>query len=50
MIVYDVSKQSTFESLEKWYNKLTNAADENIIMMVCGNKSDLVDKREVSKE
>ncbi len=31
-------------------NKLANAADENIIMMACGNKSDLIDKRSVSKE
>ncbi len=50
MIVYDITKESTFVSLEKWYNKLANAADENLIMMVCGNKSDLIDKRSVSKE
>ncbi len=50
MIVYDITKESTFESLEKWYNKLANAADENIIMMACGNKSDLADQRSVSKE
>ena len=50
MIVYDITKESTFESLEKWYNKLANAADENVIMMACGNKSDLIDKRSVSKE
>jgi small GTP-binding protein len=50
MIVYDMTKETTFESLEKWYNKLVDSADQNIVMMVCGNKSDLIDERKVSKE
>ena len=50
MIVYDITKETTFESLEKWHDKLIESADENIIMMMCGNKSDLEDERAVSRE
>ena len=49
-MVYDITKEGTFESLEKWHNKLTETADENIVMMVCGNKSDLIDERAVTAE
>ena len=50
MIIYDITKEGTFESLDKWYTKLTESADENIVIMACGNKTDLVDERQVSKE
>ena len=50
MIVYDITKEQTFENCEKWYSKLKNSADENIVMMICGNKSDLTNERCVSQE
>jgi len=48
MIVYDITKENTFESLEKWHTKLTESADENIVIMACGNKSDLEEERQVT--
>ena len=45
MIIYDITKEGTFDSLDKWYTKLTESADENIVIMACGNKTDLVDER-----
>jgi GTPase SAR1 family protein len=48
MIVYDITKEDTFDSLEKWHSKLTESADENIVIMTCGNKSDLSNERAVS--
>ena len=50
MIVYDLTKESTFVSCDKWYNKLEESADPNIVMMICGNKSDLTNERAVSTE
>ena len=50
MIVYDITKENTFESLEKWHTKLTESADENIVIMACGNKSDLEDERQVTQQ
>jgi len=49
-MVYDITKEGTFESMEKWHNKLVETADANIVMMVCGNKSDLIDERAVTSE
>ena len=50
MIVYDTTKNTTFVSLEKWYNKLMESADENIVIMIVGNKVDLTDHRAVAQE
>ena len=48
MIVYDITKEQTFLNLEKWHDKLMESADENIIIMIVGNKTDLVDERAVT--
>jgi len=49
-IVYDITRKETFESTERWINELKLAADPKINIMLIGNKSDLEDKREVTKE
>ena len=49
-MVYDITKESTFDSIEKWHTKLMESADDKIVMMVCGNKSDLTGERAVSSE
>ena len=41
MIVYDITNETSFENVEKWLRKLQENADENIIMMIAGNKVDL---------
>ena len=48
MIVYDITNENSFLNLEKWHNKLMDSADENIVLIICGNKSDLEDERSVS--
>ena len=50
LVVYDITQKSTYESLEKWVNDLKSAGDPKITIILIGNKSDLEENRQVSKE
>ena len=50
LVVYDISKSSTFDNLDKWLQELRHHAEGNIVIMLVGNKSDLRHKRAVSTE
>jgi len=50
LLVYDISKQATFENVERWLNELRDHADSNIVIMLVGNKSDLRHLRAVATE
>lgn len=50
MIVFDITKYKTFESVQKWYEELKQYADDGIIVMLVGNKTDLKKLREVKRE
>ena len=39
----------TFDNIEKWYNEAVNI-EPDIMLMLIGNKIDLVDARQVSEE
>ena len=41
-IVYDISNESSFKNLDYWYNCIKDAVDEQIIIYLIGNKSDLI--------
>ena len=49
LIVYDITRKSTFDNIDKWISDLKLNGDTNICIAIIGNKSDLEDKREVSK-
>ena len=49
-IVYDITRKSTFVNIDKWISDLKLNGDQNICIIILGNKSDLDDKREVSTE
>ena len=49
-IVFDLSDRQTFEHVERWLEEINKYAKENVMRFLIGNKSDLVDKREVSYE
>ena len=49
-IVYDISRRTTFDNIDKWITDLKTNGDQNIAIILIGNKSDLEDKREVSKD
>jgi Ras-related protein Rab-11A len=49
-IVYDITRQETFDNVDRWINELKVTADPKLFMILIGNKCDLADKREVSIE
>ena len=50
MIVYDITRKETFDSVDRWINELNNSGDKNITMLLIGNKCDLEAQRQVTKE
>jgi Ras-related protein Rab-11A len=50
MIVYDITSLSSFEHAAKWLEELVSSVDEEVLVMLVGNKSDLEDQRQVSTE
>jgi small GTP-binding protein len=50
LLVYDIAKHLTFENIERWLRELRDHADQNIVIMIVGNKSDLRHLRAVSVE
>ncbi|PAN16778.1 hypothetical protein PAHAL_3G085800 [Panicum hallii] len=50
VLVYDVSKPTTFENISRWLKELRDHADSNIRIMLVGNKTDLRHLRAVTTE
>ncbi|KAL8088591.1 ras-related protein RABA3-like [Apium graveolens] len=50
MLVYDITKRQTFDHVARWVEELRAHADNTIVIMLIGNKADLVDLRAVSTE
>lgn len=41
LLVYDVTRRTTFENVSRWLRELRDHTDPNIVVMLIGNKSDL---------
>ncbi|XVF62861.1 hypothetical protein PTKIN_Ptkin09bG0042500 [Pterospermum kingtungense] len=50
MLVYDMSKRQSFDNMARWLEEMRGHADENIVMMLVGNKCDLGSLRAVPTE
>ncbi|KAG4304782.1 hypothetical protein PORY_001835 [Pneumocystis oryctolagi] len=50
LLVYDITKYSSFENIQRWLKELRDHADSNIVIMLVGNKSDLRHLRAVSTD
>eukprot|EP00061_Rhincodon_typus_P002341 g17270.t1 len=50
LLVYDISKHLTYEKVESWLKELLDHADNNLVVMLVGNKIDLNDIRAVPVE
>lgn len=50
MLVYDITKRQTFDHIARWLEELRSHADNNIVIMLIGNKTDLGTLRAVSTE
>ncbi|CAA7410170.1 unnamed protein product [Spirodela intermedia] len=50
LLVYDVTRHATFESVGRWLKELRDHTDANIVIMLVGNKADLRHLRAVPVE
>ena len=50
IIVYDICRKKSFYNIDKWIDDFKSKADEDSVILVIGNKSDLEEKREVDTE
>jgi len=50
ILVYDVTSRNTFTKLDHWIKEIDLNAPLNLKMMLIGNKTDLVEDRQVSAE
>mmetsp|Transcript_45093 Transcript_45093/g.52155 ORF Transcript_45093/g.52155 Transcript_45093/m.52155 type:complete len:205 (-) Transcript_45093:66-680(-) len=50
LLVYDMTKRSTFESLDTWLKEIRLLAEPNAVIILVGNKSDLKHLRAITKD
>lgn len=50
LVIYDVTDRTSFENIKIWLKEIEKNAPDNVIKILIGNKSDITDKRTVSKE
>ncbi|KAK8533767.1 hypothetical protein V6N13_028552 [Hibiscus sabdariffa] len=50
VIVYDVANMQSFLNTSKWVEEVRSERGSDVIIVLVGNKTDLVDKRQVSIE
>nr|KAJ0213345.1 hypothetical protein LSAT_V11C400177250 [Lactuca sativa] len=50
LIVYDISRKITFENVEKWLKEVRDHKDQNMVIVLLGNKADQTNLREVQRE
>lgn len=50
LLVYDIAKHPTYVNVTRWLKELRDHADNNIVIMLVGNKSDLKHLRAVPTE
>lgn len=49
ILVYDVTDERTFQNIRQWYSTVNEHANEQVQLLLVGNKSDL-GNRQVTKE
>ena len=51
LMVYDITRKRTFIDLKEfWYEQIKDCSPVDIMLVIVGNKSDLIDKEEVNEE
>lgn len=47
ILVYDITRKNTFEDIKNfWYNEIKNNMDEDTLIAIAANKSDLIDNED----
>ena len=49
-IVYDITNETSFNNIEKWFDKIHEENDKEIPVIIVGNKCDLENERKISTE
>jgi small GTP-binding protein len=50
LLVYDISRKASFENVDKWMEELKMNSDGEVSVILIGNKSDMENEREVTRE
>ena len=50
VIVYDITKKGSFETMVHWVQELKQRAPPNIVLAIAGNKCDLENQRAVTQD
>ncbi|CAF1015228.1 unnamed protein product [Adineta steineri] len=50
VVVYDVTNSTSFQQTSRWIEEVRSERGTDVIIMLAGNKTDLVDRRQVSTE
>lgn len=50
LLVYDITSEKSFDSIRNWIRNIEEHASSDVERMLIGNKCDMNDKRQVSKE
>ncbi|KAK2168909.1 hypothetical protein LSH36_13g08025 [Paralvinella palmiformis] len=50
MLVYDITCEKSFENIRNWIRNIEEHASSDVEKMILGNKCDMNDKRQVSKQ
>merc|ERR1711971_397523 len=48
LLVYDITDRDSFNSVSTWLSDAKSLASQNIVIILCGNKSDLESERQVT--
>jgi len=50
MLVYDITNEKSFDNIKNWIRNIEEHASQDVEKMILGNKCDMNDRREVTKE
>lgn len=50
LVVYDKTRSNTFQNVDKWIGELKEKGNQNVCLILIGNKSDLKDQDDVTSE
>ena len=45
IVVYDITSKQSFQSVNKWIEDAKNLRDDEVLLVLVGNKSDLTQER-----
>ena len=49
-IVYDITNENSFESIDRWFEQIKRDGGKDVSVIIVGNKCDLENERVISKE